>query len=495
MLVGVVVTTLILTLTTATATAGDRVLRHEAIVDAPIADVWEVWTTNEGIRSWMVPHGKVDFRVGGEYRTSYSPDVDLDGKEAIVNRILVYEPLSMIAMKNVQAPPGFGSPEMFQQTWSVMRFEPVGTLQTRVIANGYGYGEGDAWDELYNAFERGNEYVMSMLQQRFASEDEPEKDYSVDAALKELGRLAGGAWHVRAELPDGNILRSVFVAKVMNGGTHLMTTGWLGDDDSLHSHAVAMCGVNPETGTAWFWEFLEQGMYMDGPVWVENGDVYMDLTLQSADGESNPMRSKYHFTDDDHFDWVLLDAAMVPATTMSFERISIEKMNELVGIEMSHNGINTEQFASDVSDRAIVVERDIDAPVADVWDIWTTNAGFQAAYERDTNIDLRIGGPFEIFWDSANRIGSNGCQFLSYSPKEYVAFSWNAPPTIPEIREKRTVVTVSLEDLGNGRTRMRLKNDGYGIGESWDQAFAYFEAAWERVADTIESHFADVAGE
>ena len=43
---------------------------------APIAHVWELWTTKDGIESWWGPHGfrvevhSIDLRVGGEMRYS-----------------------------------------------------------------------------------------------------------------------------------------------------------------------------------------------------------------------------------------------------------------------------------------------------------------------------------------------------------------------------------------------------------------------------------------
>lgn len=46
----------------------------ERTFPAPIAHVWELWTTKEGIESWWGPHGfrvevqAIDLRVGGEMR-------------------------------------------------------------------------------------------------------------------------------------------------------------------------------------------------------------------------------------------------------------------------------------------------------------------------------------------------------------------------------------------------------------------------------------------
>ena len=44
----------------------------ERTFDAPLADVWELWTTKEGIESWWGPNGfmvkvrKIDLRPGGD---------------------------------------------------------------------------------------------------------------------------------------------------------------------------------------------------------------------------------------------------------------------------------------------------------------------------------------------------------------------------------------------------------------------------------------------
>ena len=466
------------------AFAGDRVLEQEAVVDAPVAEVWEAWTTDEGIRSWMVPHGTVDLRVGGEYRTAYKAGVDLDGREAIVNEIIAFDPERMLAMRNTQAPSGFPSADKFQSTWSVVYFEPLGATRTRLVCKGFGYGEGPEWDQLYQYFEQGNAFLFNKL--KAALEDGPDRDYSAQSVHGALAPFVGGCWRVRKEMDGGGVLRSVFVFKEMNGGEHYVANGWLGDDETMREHGLSVFGTNPATGTAWLWEWLEDGSMMSGPTWVEDGRVHMDLTLTSPNGDTRAMHGTYRFPDDDTCVWGMINPDGSTFIELTFERVGIEKLGEWVEAGMDDE---SSRFAKETRDEAIVVEREINAPASAVYAVWTTDDGFQRVFERETNLELRVGGAYEIYWDSENKIGSNGCRVLSFSPGEYVAFSWNAPPSIPEIRERRTVVTVSVEDLGDGRSLMRIKNDGYGVGGAWDEAYAYFENAWPNVADTIAAHF------
>ena len=39
---------------TAPLAQAERTLEHEAVIAAPVADVWKAWTTNEGFASWAV---------------------------------------------------------------------------------------------------------------------------------------------------------------------------------------------------------------------------------------------------------------------------------------------------------------------------------------------------------------------------------------------------------------------------------------------------------
>ena len=43
------------------------------ILDVPVAEVWEVFTTAEGWKLLGVAKAEVDFRVGGKIRTHYDP--------------------------------------------------------------------------------------------------------------------------------------------------------------------------------------------------------------------------------------------------------------------------------------------------------------------------------------------------------------------------------------------------------------------------------------
>jgi len=153
--------------TSFTAADGSRVLRHEAVVDAPVADVWEAFTTTEGVMTWMVPRAVVDFGVGGTLEASYSLDATFPSEDNIRHEFLSYLPNEMISMRVIQCPPGLPHAEILAELWAVITFEEVGPDQTRVAIAGVGYQPGEPYDSVYNFFDQGNSWTFTQLQKRF----------------------------------------------------------------------------------------------------------------------------------------------------------------------------------------------------------------------------------------------------------------------------------------------------------------------------------------
>ena len=51
---------------------------------------------------------------------------------------------------------------------------------------------------------------------------------------------------------------------------------------------------------------------------------------------------------------------------------------------------------------------------------------------------------------------------------------------MPEVRWQYTTVVVRLEKLSDSATRVTVTQTGWGDGKEWDEAFKYFDAAWQK---------------
>ncbi len=147
----------------ATAPAEERVLRHEKVIHAPVAEVWKAFTTSEGTRHWMAPVAEVDFRLGGSIRTNYSPTAKPGDPGTIVHHILSYEPGRMLSTQFTAPAGATGPARTAQAVWWVARMEPLPDGSTRLTYTGVGWGEGAEWDAAYQFFDRGNAYTLQQL--------------------------------------------------------------------------------------------------------------------------------------------------------------------------------------------------------------------------------------------------------------------------------------------------------------------------------------------
>jgi len=134
--------------------------------------------------------------------------------------------------------------------------------------------------------------------------------------------------------------------------------------------------------------------------------------------------------------------------------------------------------------RSIVAETVVPANPAQVWQAWTTEEGLRTFFSPHVTMELRVGGPFQILFNVDAPVGLRGAddmRVMAYENKKMLAFDWNAPPELPEIRPQRTHVTVYFEGTCGGGTRVTLIHDGWGTSGKWDAAIAYFEGAWKEV--------------
>jgi len=140
---------------------------NEAIVNAPVDEVWRLMTTGPGLESWMAAHADVDLRVGGLMRTRYEREGTLGDDRTIVNRILAFEPKRMLAVRVDRPPADFRWPNAVASTWTVIYFQPLEPGMTNVRIVGLGYDDSAESQAMREFFARGNGATLEQLQKRF----------------------------------------------------------------------------------------------------------------------------------------------------------------------------------------------------------------------------------------------------------------------------------------------------------------------------------------
>jgi uncharacterized protein YndB with AHSA1/START domain len=139
------------------------------------------------------------------------------------------------------------------------------------------------------------------------------------------------------------------------------------------------------------------------------------------------------------------------------------------------------------SNRMLTMEFEVNAPIEKAWGAWTTPDGIRTFFAPDGKVERRVDGAYEIYFSpdaKPGERGSEGMRILGLEPLRRLAFIWNAPSTIRDIRGQRTMVILEFEKIDVRHTRIRFTHLGWGGGASWDQAYEYFDHAWNEVVLT-----------
>lgn len=127
---------------------------------------------------------------------------------------------------------------------------------------------------------------------------------------------------------------------------------------------------------------------------------------------------------------------------------------------------------------------EVGVPVAEAWRAWTTNEGIQSFFAPGSDIELAPGGPYEVYFlpdaEPGTR-GSEGTHVLGYQTERMLTVTWALPPYMPEVRPHLTPLTLYFEALDEDTTKVTVIHSGWGTGEKWEEARAYFVESWPKV--------------
>lgn len=147
----------------ASAFGQDNRIVDEFEIEANIDDVWNAFTTTNGLKSWVAPLADIDFRIGGKWRANYNKDGKLGDATTIENTILCYDPKRMLSIKATTFPEGFEFVDAAKETWSVFYFTRTSDAKTKITIVGLGYTDSEQSKKMRAFFKPANKYSMDQL--------------------------------------------------------------------------------------------------------------------------------------------------------------------------------------------------------------------------------------------------------------------------------------------------------------------------------------------
>jgi uncharacterized protein YndB with AHSA1/START domain len=154
-----------LALSAAAAGAAERAIDKSVLVPASVDQVWEAWTTRDGIVGFFAPDARIEPRPGGAFEIYIDPLAAPGARGADGMRYLALQPKQMLSFE-WNAPPHLPEARA-QRTFVVVRLAPAGERETRVTLHHTGWGDGGQWDQAYAYFDRAWGNVLGNLKKRF----------------------------------------------------------------------------------------------------------------------------------------------------------------------------------------------------------------------------------------------------------------------------------------------------------------------------------------
>jgi uncharacterized protein YndB with AHSA1/START domain len=139
-------------------------IHAEITVKASPQAVFDLWTTNEGVKKFFGLDAEIENKSGGKYFVYFDPDDRRLSSEGA--RILRYDPPKFLSFE------WHGKPEMVEMnvqpfpTWVEVQFEKVDS-GTHITLDHYGFGEGGTWNEAYDFFSAAWPSVLNKLASLF----------------------------------------------------------------------------------------------------------------------------------------------------------------------------------------------------------------------------------------------------------------------------------------------------------------------------------------
>jgi len=134
-------------------------LRFSVVVPANVEDVWQAFTTSDGLKTWLWSDVRVDLRPGGDWLVLYP------GGKTGGGTILSFSANEQITLRAL-APEAFPTVRQ-ERTTAVFKFERVDASRTRVTLSQFDWKEGKEWDDAYEYLAKGNAQLLVQLRTRF----------------------------------------------------------------------------------------------------------------------------------------------------------------------------------------------------------------------------------------------------------------------------------------------------------------------------------------
>lgn len=171
----------------------------------------------------------------------------------------------------------------------------------------------------------------------------------------------------------------------------------------------------------------------------------------------------------------------------------------IVLLLVAFNPLSSKMIAQEMDSNSLHYKLNLNISIDEAWNLWTTNNGIKKFFAPDCNVNLTIGGSYEIFFFPLKPYGQKGTDssiVLSYIPRKMLSVEWGVPRWF-EARKlateqfKRTyLVLIFSEGSKPHNSVIDFYHLGFGKGSDWQKVLEYFDSpdGWQSIFKRLETY-------
>lgn len=145
-----------------------------------------------------------------------------------------------------------------------------------------------------------------------------------------------------------------------------------------------------------------------------------------------------------------------------------------------------------MNSRDITFDLNLNISVEDAWNLWTESRKLEKWLTTEANVDPKVGGAFELFWDPTNHNDNStlGCKITALVPNRLLSFQWRGPIPFADLMNVAPFPTwamVSFESKGIDQAVLHFRHSGWGESERWSAAREWQKSAWTGAFAELEN--------
>jgi len=144
-------------------------------------------------------------------------------------------------------------------------------------------------------------------------------------------------------------------------------------------------------------------------------------------------------------------------------------------------------------EKIIQIKVELDCDVFNAFKIFTVNKLLEKWLTEKADVETKIGGKYELFWEPENRENNStiGCKITGIEKNKFISFDWKGPvqfKSFMNFSDPLTHVIVFFSHKDSSDTEksvIHLFHTGWKKGLEWQYARNYFENAWIKALEVL----------